>query len=87
MDAFVDFADWKDDLDPLKTEDRFRTSYCVIPTLEYHPWDNFDFKFFVGFVGRWYQYSDYAKNRSGLELKDYSTGRVMLGLISPLKFL
>ena len=87
MDAFVDFADWKDDLDPLKTENHFRTVYSIIPTLEYHPWDNFDLKFFVGYVGRWYKYSDYAKNRDGLKLKDYSTSRVMIGLISPLKFL
>jgi hypothetical protein len=86
-DAFVDFADWKDDLDPQKTENRFRTVYSIVPTVEFYPWENFDFKFFLGFVGRWYRYSDYAKNRPGLNLKDYSTGRVMIGFISPLKFL
>ena len=87
VDAFVDFANWKSDKDPLKTEDRFRTVYSVIPTIEFFPWEDFDLKFFLGYAGRWYSYSDYAKTRPGLEKKDYNTGRVMLGLISPLKFL
>jgi hypothetical protein len=86
LDAFVDIADWKDDLDPLKTEDRFRTAYSVIPTIEFFPWD-YNLKFFVGYVSRYFQYSDYAKTRQGLEFKDYSTGRVMVGIISPLKFM
>ena len=86
LDAFVDFADWKDDLDPLKTEDRFRTTYSIVPTIEFFPWD-YDLKFFIAYVGRYYQYSDYVKNRPELELKDYSTGRAMFGIISPLKFM
>jgi hypothetical protein len=84
LDAFLDFADWQDDLDPLKTENRFRTVYSYIPTLEFFPWDDLNLKFFVGYVGRIYKYSDYAKNRPGLELQDYTTGRAMIGLISPL---
>ncbi len=87
LDAFVDFADWKDDLDPLKTEDRFRTVYSFIPTIEYFPWEDFDFKFFLGYVGRYYKYSDYAKSRPEFTFKDYNTGNIMIGLISPLKFL
>ncbi len=87
VDAFVDFADWNSDKDPLKTQNRFRTVYSVIPTIEFYPWDNFDLKFFFGYVGRWYKYSDYAKNRPGLMKEDYNTSRVMIGLISPLKFL
>jgi hypothetical protein len=86
LDAYVDLADWKDDLDPLKTEDRFRTAYSFIPTIEFFPWD-YNLKFFVAYVGRYFQYSDYVKNRKGLEFKDYSTGRVMIGMISPLKFM
>ncbi len=87
LDAFVDFADWNDDLDPLKTQKRFRTVYSYIPTLEFYPWENLNFKFFIGFVNRFYRYSDYAKNRPGLELKDYSTFRGMIGLITPLHVL
>jgi hypothetical protein len=84
LDAFVDFADWRDDLDPLKTENRFRTVYSYIPTIEFFPWDDINLKFFLGYVGRQYRYSDYAKNRSGLELKDYNTGRAIIGIITPL---
>ncbi len=87
LDAFVDYADWKDDLDPLKTEDSFRTVYSFIPTIEYYPWDDINLKFFLGYVGREYKYSDFAKTRPGLKLKDYSTGKLMLGIISPLNIL
>ncbi len=87
LDAFVDIADWKDNIDPLKTGNRFRTAYSFIPTVEFFPWENFNLKFFFGYIGRYYKYSDYAKNRPGFNLKDYHTGRIVLGLISPLKFL
>ncbi len=82
MDAFLDCALWKDDLDPLKTEDKFRTAYSIVPTIELFPFKDYNLKFFLGYVGRWYKYSDYAKDRIGLA--DYNTGRVMIGLISPL---
>ena len=87
LDAFVDMADWRDDLDPLKNENRFRTVYSYIPTLEFFPWKELNLKFFVGYVGRHYRYSDYAKNRPGLELQDYNTGRAMIGIITPLHIL
>ncbi len=85
--GFIDFADWKSDLDPLKTEDRFRTRYSFTPTLELFPWDDVNLKFFVGYVGNYYKYSDYAKTRPGLDKVDYNTGRIMLGFISPLLIL
>ncbi len=87
LDAFVDFADWTDDLDPLKTENRFRTVYTYIPTIEFYPWNDINLKFFFGYIGRDYQYSNFAKTRPGLELKDYSTGKLMIGIISPLRIL
>ena len=87
VDAFVDFADWLDDLDPKKNENRFRTVYSVIPTIEFYPWENFDLKFFLGYIGRWYKYSDYAKTRPGLTKTDFNESRIMIGMISPLKFM
>jgi len=84
LDAWVDLAYWRDDLDPLKTENKFRTAYGYVPTVEFHPWDDYILYFFVGYVGRIYNYSNYAKTRPGLELKDYTTGRVMIGLVSPI---
>jgi len=85
FDGFIDYANWMGDEDPYKTENRIRTNYAYIPTIEFHPWDNVDLKFFVGYIGRVFKYSDYAKAR--INSQDYNTGRVMIGLISPLKFL
>ena len=84
-DAFVDCAVWKDDIDPLKTENKFRTVYSVVPTLEFFPFKNYNLKFFLGYVGRWGHYSDYAKTR--FYLSDYNDYRIMIGLISPLHIL
>ncbi len=85
FDGFIDFADWMGDEDPTKTENRIRTAYSYIPTVEFYPWSDINLKFFVGYVGRIFKYSDYAKDR--INVNDYSTGRVMIGLITPLKFL
>ena len=84
FDGFIDYANWMDDEDPDKTEDRIKTSYGFIPTIEYHPWSDVNLKFFAGYVGRIFQYSDYTKAK--IQSEDYSTGQVMVGLISPLKF-
>lgn len=83
--GFIDRAQWLDDEDPLKDTNDIRMGYGYIPTVEYYPWDEINLKFFLGYVGRSVRYSDYAKNRIGLE--DFNSGRVMIGLISPLKFL
>ena len=83
--GYVDNAKWMGDNDPNKTDNKVRTAYGYIPTIEYFPWDDVDLKFFVGYVGRTYRYSDYAKTK--VNAQDYETGRVMIGLISALKFL
>ncbi len=85
FDGFIDNANWMGDEDPEKTTNHIRTAFGYVPTIEYHPWDDVNLKFFAGYVGRIYNYSDYAKMR--VDAKDYNTGRVMVGLISPLKFL
>jgi hypothetical protein len=83
--GFSDGANWMGDEDPSKTTNNIRKAYGYIPTIEYFPWDDIDLKFFAGYVGRIYKYSDYAKDKTGVA--DYQTGRVMFGLISALKFL
>jgi len=84
--GFIDIATWKDDtLDPQKTSDDIRTAYGYIPTFEYYPWDDLNLRFFVNYVGRIYQYSDYAKDRFGA--RDYNTGRFCIGFVSPLGIL
>jgi len=80
--GFYDEAKWKDDIDPTKYTDDWRTAYGVIPTIEYFPWKELNLKFYLGYVGRVYDYSDYATSRVGVE--DYNTGRFIVGLISPL---
>jgi len=80
--GFIDQAKWLDDLDPTKDTDEWRTAYGFVPTLEYFPWSDINLKFYVGYVGRKYHYSDYAKSRVGVE--DYNTGRIILGMISPM---
>lgn len=83
--GMIDQANWDADTDPTKTTNNIRTAYGFIPTVEFYPWDDVNLKFFVGYVGRIYKYSDYTKSKIGVQ--DYNTGRVMVGLISPLKFL
>jgi len=80
--GFIDKAKWLDDIDPLKTSNDWRTGYGYIPSLEFWPWEDLNLKFFLTYVGRNYNYSDYAKARVGVQ--DYNTGRVMIGIISPL---
>ncbi len=83
--GFYDNANWLDNEDPDKTTDNIRNGFGYIPTLEYYPWDDINLKFFVGYVGRTYQYSDYTKIK--IDAKDYTTGRLMIGLVTPLQFL
>ena len=84
--GFIDKAKWLEKDFPGKDTDDFRTALGYIPTIEYSPWDDLNFKFFAGYVGRSYSYSDYAKtNLNGI--KDYNTGRIIFGIISPLNIL
>lgn len=59
-----------------------RTAYGVIPSVQFAPFKDLNLKFFVSYVGRWYQHSDYAKQVLGQ--KDYNTGRLSIGFIAPL---
>ncbi|GAA3748975.1 porin [Flavobacterium ginsengisoli] len=72
---------WKD-ISSLEKSDRVRTAWGVIPTVEFYPIKNFNLKFFATYVGRYYRYSDYSKTVLGQE--NNNTGRIMIGVISPL---
>src|SRR5215203_2958268 len=80
--GMMDVAKYKDDLDPLKTSDNIRTAWGFIPTVEYYPFKDLNLRFYANYIGRTYQYSDYAKDRFGS--KDYNTGRFAIGFVSPL---
>lgn len=78
-----DIANWTSKVDqPLKNTNKIRDAWGYIPTIEYYPFDNLNFRFFINYVGRIYNYSDYAKSRFGAT--DYTTGRFQIGLVSPL---
>ena len=81
--GMMDIAKWDDDgLDPQKTSNEIRTAWGYIPTIEYYPFKDLNLRFYTNWVGRVYNYSDYAKSRFGA--KDYNTGRVSIGFVSPL---
>ncbi len=80
--GMVDFAKWKSDVDPQKNTDDIRIAWGYIPTIEYYPFKDLNLRFYANWVGRIYNYSDYAKTR--LKASDYSTGRFTIGFVSPL---
>jgi hypothetical protein len=85
MVAMLDIANWKNSFnDPDNTtgEEHIRNAWGFIPAVEYYPWSNLNMKFFANWVGRRYDYSDYAK--ASLGAVDYTTGRFTVGFISPL---
>jgi hypothetical protein len=80
--AMMDIAKWEGDLDPQKSSDDIRTAWGYIPTIEYYPFKDLNLRFYANWVGRSYDYSDYAKTRFGAA--DYKTGRFAIGFVSPL---
>lgn len=62
-----------------------RRSYGVIPTLYYHPFNDLDLRFFIAFIHRYYDYSNFSKNELGAT--SYNSNELRFGFISPLRFL
>jgi hypothetical protein len=75
-------ANWNSTADPLKNTNHISDSYQYIPTIEYYPFEDLNFRFYANWVGRTTIYSDYAKTRFGA--KDFTTGRFAIGFVSPL---
>jgi hypothetical protein len=82
MFGMLDQALWKSQGVPFKNTDKIRDAWGYIPTLEYYPYENLNFRFYINYVGRVYDYSDYAKTQLGAS--NYSTGRVAIGFVAPL---
>ncbi len=82
--GMVSDAYWKGNPD-LGKSNHIRSDYGVIPSVEFYPVKGLNLKFFTSYVGRYYNYSSYAKSKFGLA--DYNTGRLMIGFISPLAVL
>ncbi|TBW30017.1 porin [Gramella sp. KN1008] len=71
--------------DNIKTSKEYmRTSYGAIPTLYYSPFKNLDVRFYLAYIGRYYDYSDYAIE---LGASSYNKNEVRLGFMAPLLLL
>lgn len=62
-----------------------RTSYGAIPTLYYNPFKKIDIRFFMAYIGRYYDYSDYAKQNLGVE--SFNKNELRIGILAPLNLL
>ena len=67
------------------TRNHIRTSYGTIPTLYYSPFKTFDLKFFFAYLGRYYDYTSYAK--TNFEVDSYNRNELRIGIIAPLNLL
>lgn len=86
MIGMVSYAYWRANPDQtVGKSDLLRTSYGVIPTIEFFPFKDLNLRFFGTHVMRFYSFSDYAKSKAGYA--DYNTSRFMIGFISPLLIL
>ncbi|MFZ0489850.1 MAG: porin [Salegentibacter sp.] len=65
--------------------DHMRTSYGWIPTFYYSPFKNMDIRFYLAYIGRYYDYSNYAIEK--LDASNYNKNEVRVGFIAPLLLL
>ena len=65
--------------------EHMRTSYGMIPTFYYSPFKNIDIRFYLAYIGRYYDYSKYAKEN--LDASNYNKNEVRVGFIAPLLLL
>lgn len=79
--GMVSDAYWFGNPDPEKNS-HLRTAWGVIPSVEFYPYKGLNLKFFAAYVGRFYDYTDYARAKFGSQ--NSTTGQVMIGFISPL---
>ncbi len=62
-----------------------RTSYGMVPTLYYSPFKSIDVRFFFAYIGRYYDYTNYAVENLGAS--NYNRNEVRVGFIAPLSLL
>jgi hypothetical protein len=63
-------------------KDHIRTSYGVIPTIYYNPFKNINLRFYLAYIGRYYDYSNFAIEN--FDVSNYSKNEVRVGFIAPL---
>lgn len=62
-----------------------RRSYGWVPTLYYNPFKKIDIRFFLAYIGRYYDYTNYAEQQLGAA--DYNRNEVRIGIMAPLLLL
>ncbi|RKS50510.1 phosphate-selective porin O/P [Gillisia mitskevichiae] len=62
-----------------------RTSYGMVPTVYYSPFKNLDVRFFFAYIGRYYDYSNFATKQ--FNAANYNRNEVRIGFIAPLLLL
>lgn len=67
------------------TKEHMRTSYGMIPTIYYSPFKKIDLRFYLAYIGRYYDYSDYAISELGAS--SYNKNEFRVGFIAPLLLL
>ncbi|WP_029037606.1 porin [Salinimicrobium xinjiangense] len=60
-------------------------SYGMIPTFYYNPFRTMDIRFFLAYIGRYYDYTNYAVENLGVS--DYTKNEIRVGIIAPLLLL
>ncbi|PXV66312.1 phosphate-selective porin O/P [Dysgonomonas alginatilytica] len=63
-------------------DDHIRTQWGFTAALEYHIYKPYNVKLFAAYVGRYNNFSDYARNT--LNLSNNNTGQLLIGIVSPL---
>ena len=81
--GMLEFENWVDDHPEAPGDDNsIRKAYGYIPTIEYYPFKDLNLRFYVNWVGRIYDYSEYSETTLGAV--DYNTGRFSVGFVTPL---
>ena len=64
---------------------QLRRSYGVIPTVYYRPFEDINLRFFLTYILRYYDYTNFSKQEFGAT--SYNRNEIRLGIIAPLRFL
>ncbi|WP_341221478.1 porin [Polaribacter atrinae] len=67
------------------SNEKLVSTYGVIPTIQYAPYKDLNLKFYVSYVARTYNYSNFSKTQ--FSAIDRNTGRLSIGIIAPLLIL
>ena len=81
MTAYSSDAWWFGNPDPHR-DSHLRSSYGLIPSVEFYPYKKLNLKFFAAYIGRYYDYSGYSRKQLGLG--NSTTGQFEIGFIAPL---